>query len=228
MEDLNTASKRLILSSAGLILLLGGWASFSEDIPVGITGMKVTSIYIAPWVLVFFWLYSWQRFYVLSQHNNKKEIDNIISREINKSANHIADKIVRSVFPPSNFNLQSPVAVRKWGWRDAKIPLDAPADFIYYERCFLKRNFMFSYIGNDLNNQALHVHFGPQANNIKNGTFSFFSCKFWKCVAFEIKIIAPLSFKLPIIGFHYFPHIFSWGTTLYSFLWLYRYFTSIA
>lgn len=223
MEDLKTASARLVLSSVGLILLLGGWASFANEIPIGNMGLKLTSLYVAPFLLCGFWLYSWQRFFVLARHSNKPDIDKLLLSSINTACNTNQNDLIRSVFRPQNFNLKLPVMVRKWGWSSVYIPADAKADYVVYNRSLGRRDFMFCYLGNDINDNALYVHFGPKASNIQNGTLRPISLGYWKCISFELKHLINHSFKLPLIGAHYFPHIFAWSTLVYLSVWLCRY-----
>lgn len=213
MEDIKTASTRLILSSAGLILFLGGWASFSDSIPIGNLGLKLTSLHVAPIILIAFWLYSWQRFFVLSRDANKPTIDALLLKGVN------ASELARSVFPPKLFGLPGANGIVKWGWPHAEIPREAPHNHILYKRMFYKRLFMFQYFGNDVNDNGLYVHFGPVAVNINNGVVTPLSRGYWKCIWFEIKVLVPRIFDTSIIGFHYFPHIFAWIAFAYIFIW---------
>ncbi|CAI1709162.1 Uncharacterised protein [Serratia quinivorans] len=214
MEDIKTASTRLILSSAGLILFLGGWASFAESIPIGNLGLKLTSLHVAPIILIAFWLFSWQRFFVLARQSNKPAIDQMIVDKVNSS------KLILSVFPPKSFNLPGQVSKHKWGWPHESVPKAAPHDYVSYKRERFKRRFMFQYFGNDSNEEARYVHFGPVASNIKDGDLIPFNTGYWKCIWFELRTLAPRFFDNPIIGFHYFPHIFAWAAFFYVCIWL--------
>ncbi|HID9646541.1 TPA: hypothetical protein ACXI3D_004982 [Serratia marcescens] len=213
MEDIKAASTRLILSSAGLILFLGGWASFADSIPIGNLGLKLTSLHVAPIILIAFWLFSWQRFFVLSRDSNKPTIDDLMLKNVNTS------KLVYSIFQPALFGLPDAKGIAKWGWAHAEIPNKAPHDHIFYKRTFFKRLFMFQYFGNDVNDQALFVHFGPAAPDVNNGAVTPIKLRYWKCILFEIKVLAPRFFDTPIIGFHYFPHIFAWIAFAYICIW---------
>ncbi|MCH4197523.1 MAG: hypothetical protein LKJ78_21625 [Serratia liquefaciens] len=214
MEDIKAASTRLILSSAGLILFLGGWASFADSIPLGNLGLKLTSLYVAPIILIAFWLFSWQRFFVLARQSNKPSIDQMIVDRVNSS------KLVKSVFPPKSFNFPGAVGIYKWAWHHESILRSAPSDYVSYKRERFKRRFMFHYLGNDSNDTAINVHFGPVATNIKNGDITPLTIGYWKCIWFEIRTLAPRFFDTPIIGFHYFPHIFAWAAFIYVCIWL--------
>ena len=56
---------------------------------------------------------------------------------------------------------------------------------------------MFHYFGNDTNDSALCVHFGPVASNINNGSVTPLKRGYWKCIWFEIKTLAP-RFLIPL------------------------------
>lgn len=215
MEDIKAASTRLILSSAGLILFLGGWASFSDSIPIGNLGLKLTSLHVAPIILIAFWAFSWQRFFVLSRETNKSLIDDLVRKKINDS------NFVYSVFPPKLYGLPFPDinSISKWGWPHAEIAKEAPDAYVFYKRMFAKRLFMFKYFGLDANKEGLQVHFGPVASNITNGAVTPLKFGYWKCIWLEIKVLAPRFFDTPIIGFHYFPHIFAWFAFAYICIW---------
>lgn len=213
MEDIKAASTRLILSSAGLILFLGGWASFADSIPIGSLGLRITSLRIAPIILIAFWAFSWQRFFVLSRTANKPAIDDLLLKSVNAST------LARSIFPPKLFGLPGAVGVHKWGWDHSEIPQAAPDNHIFYKRMFFSRLFMFHYFGNDTNDSALCVHFGPVASNINNGSVTPLKRGYWKCIWFEIKTLAPRFFDTPIIGFHYFPHFFAYVAFVCLLVW---------
>lgn len=213
MEDIKAASTRLILSSAGLILFLGGWASFADTIPIGNLGLKLTSLHIAPIILIAFWAFSWQRFFVLSREANKSSIDDLILKKINDS------EFVYSAFPPKSFGLNNVKWIHKWGWTHAEIPQNVPDNYVFYKRMFAKRLFMFQYHGLDVNNEGLHIHFGPVASNINNGAITPLKLGYWKCIYFEIKTLVPRFFDTPVVGFHYFPHIFAWVAFTYICIW---------
>lgn len=207
MEDKKVVGVWLILSSVGMMLLFGGWASFSESIPVGMTGLKLTSLQIAPYLLTAFWLFSWQRFYVLSRHNSKAVIDSLISDNINTNNNNQQNDIIRTVFPPAAYRLKKPVVVRRWAWPSKDLPEQAPANYVVYKRLFGKRLFMFNYMGNDLGDAALFVHIGLKSHNIHEGMVKIPSLSYWKCLFFEIKTLFRLAFEQPVIGAYYFPHL---------------------
>ncbi len=209
MEDIKTASTRLILSSAGLVLFLGGWASFADSIPIGSLGLKLTSLHVAPIILVAYWLFSWQRFFVLARQTNKPEIDQMIADKVNLS------KLVLSVFPPKSFNLSGTIEIHKW----ASLNERYRQDYVTYKRERLKRRFMFQYHGDDQHDAKPYVSFGTKASNINDGNLSPFNHRYWKCIFFEIKVLVPRFFDTPIIGFHYFPHIFAWIAFAYICIW---------
>lgn len=227
MEDLKTASNRLVLSSVGLILLLGGWASFADSIPVGFTGLKLTSFYVAPYLLGAFWLYSWQRYFVLSRHINRPEIDKILVQDISLSPNSFPQHIVRRVFPPHKYGYKGEVAILRWGWPHADIPNNASRDFILYKRSFLKRSFWFQYMGSDKDGNAFFTHYGDKAINICSGSVAFLSVGYWICLSYEIAKLSKRSFSLPVIGAHYFPHMFAWGCFSYITIWLIKLFINM-
>lgn len=215
MEDKKTARRSLYVFSLGLIFLMAGWATFTKEIPVGIPGLVFTSLSIAPYILAFGWLYSWQRFYVLSRHENKPEIDAIISDAINANPNNSQNDIIRKVFPPELYKLKRPVAVRRWEWECKELPKGSPRHYVIYQRLNGKRLFMFNYSGNDVNNAPLFVHIGPEAVNIKNGLVKIQSRQYWKCLFFEAEVIFKLSFEKPIIVSYYLPHLVAWCCLLY-------------
>lgn len=214
MEDIKTASTRLILSSTGLILFLGGWASFADTIPVGSLGLKLTSLHIAPIILIAFWAFSWQRFFVLSLTTNKPKIDAIVLDKVNETK-----RLARAIFPPETVGIYGASGIVKWNWHHPEVSNESPFDHIVYKRLFGKRLFMFYYIGNDINNESLHVHIGPVPADMKNGVVTPLHRKYWKCIWFEIQTLVPRFFDTPIIGFHYFPHIFAWATLFYMLTW---------
>lgn len=209
MEDIKAANTRLILSSTGLILFLGGWASFSDAIPISNLGLKLSSLHVAPFILVFFWLFSWQRFFVLSNQSNKPNIDQMITDNVNSS------RLIFSVYPPNSFGLPGTVDIHKWGWEHKNIPQNAPADYVSYRRTFLKRCFMFQYVGYDSNGEGRYIHFGPDNPSNNNGCLTPSSLSYWKCIWFELRTLAPRFFDTSVVGFHYFPHIFAWITCIY-------------
>ncbi|EOC1611847.1 hypothetical protein ACI49Z_003573 [Cronobacter turicensis] len=225
MEDKKAVSRLLVCSSVGLMLLLGGWASFREFIPVGVPGLKLTSLQVAPYILTAFWLFFWFRFYVLSRHEDKPEIDKLISEKINSNPNNNQHDLIRSVFPPSKYGLKIPVVVRRWAWQCEELPVSAPLHYVVYQRNFCKRLFMFNYMGNDYNDAALFVHVGHEAVNIHNGVVKLPSSGYFKCLFFEVKCLVKLSFEKPIIVSYYAPHLLAWFCLFYSSYYVIRLYT---
>jgi len=205
MEDIKAASTRLLICSISVMFFFGGWASFVDSFSIGNFGLKITAIYILPYLLIGLWLYSWQRFYVLSRHSNKPIIDALILERINST------NFVFKAFPHNEYGLSGAVAIGRWGWPDERIPRNSPQNFVFYGRDTLKRHFMFNYFGSDLNGDALYVHFGDSASNIKNGCFTPFRKGYWKCLWFESKFLLTKFFDTPTVGSHYIPHFVSWA-----------------
>ncbi|ELY2909316.1 hypothetical protein ACU9D5_003330 [Cronobacter dublinensis] len=214
MDDIKTARRFLYVSSGLLISITAGWATFTKEIPVGIPGIVFTSLSIAPYILALSWLYCWQRFYVLSRHENKPEIDTIISDAINVNPNNSQNDIIRKVFPPESYGLKKPVVVRRWDF-EYKGLSTLPLHHVIYQRLSGKRLFMFNYMGNDINDAPLFVHFGPERINIKNGLVRIWSTQYWKCLSFEAKTILGFSFEKPIIVAYYLPHLLAWCCLFY-------------
>lgn len=215
MEDIKTASTRLILSSIGLILFLGGWASFAETIPLDNLGLRLNSLHIAPIILIAFWAFSWQRFFVLSHVANKPIIDNLILKKVNET-----NSLPRKIFPSESFGIQGGASIAKWAWPHPEIPRDAPFNHVFYKRMLGKRLFMFYYRGVDENGEDLYINIGCILTSEKmKGVVTPLQLKYWKCIWFEIQTLVPRFFDTPIIGFHYFPHIFAWATLFYMLTW---------
>jgi len=208
MEDIKATRTKLIVSALCVLALFGGWATFADALPIGNFGLKITASYIFPYILVAFWLYSWQRFYVLSRHTNKPIIDALILEKIT------TPDLIFKLFPPRSYGLANAIAIGKWGWPDSRIPSNAKQNFVFYGRKTLSRCFMFNYLGNDFNGDALYVHFGEPASNIKNGHLTPNCASYWKCLWYEIRFLTTKFFDTPIVGFHYFPHLLSWFTLL--------------
>lgn len=216
MDDKKAVSRLLVGSSVGLMLLLGGWASFKDFIPVGVPGLKLTSLKIAPYLLTVFWLFFWFRFYVLSRHEDKPEIDKLISYIINVNPNNSQHDFIRSVFPPNQYGLKKPVIVRRWTSKGEELPKNAPLHYVVYRRMFCKRLFMFNYCGNDIHDTALFVYIGHKAENIRNGMMKIPSRGYFKCLYFEIKCLVKLAFEKPIIVSYYAPHFLAWLCLFFS------------
>lgn len=213
MEDIKSSRNWLLLSSLTILLFSAGWASFSDSIDIGNTGLKMTAMSIAPYLLIAFWLYSWQRFYVISKHVNKPQIDSMISGKVNSSL------FVFLVFPPKSFGLIAACGIGKWGWPHPEIPKPTPGNYVFYKRTIFKRTFMFNYFGNDASGDGLYVHFGPAASNIQNGSVTPLCVGYWKCIFFELKFLIVRLFDTPSVGFHYCPHILSWISLAFISMW---------
>lgn len=130
-----------------------------------------------------------------------------------------SSKLILAVFPPKSYKLPGAVDIHKWSWSHESIPQTAPHDYVSYKRERFKHRFMFYYYGNDTNDEALCVHFGPVASNIKDGDLTPSNTGYWQCIWFKTRFLALRIFDTPIIGFHYFPHIFAWVTFVYMCIW---------
>lgn len=205
MEDIKAARKLFFICSLSVLFFFGGWASFVDSFSIGNFGLKITAIYILPYLLIGLWLYSWYSFYVLSRQSNKPIIDALVLERINST------NFIFKAFPHNEYGLSGAVAIGKWGWPDERIPRNSAPNFVFYGRVTLKRHFMFNYFGSDLNGDALYVHFGDSAPNIKNGCLTPFSKGYWNCLWFEFKFLLTKLFDTPTIGSHYIPHFVSWA-----------------
>ncbi|HII3188677.1 hypothetical protein LCD39_06955 [Enterobacter asburiae] len=200
MDKVNTVATLLIMLSLALMAIFLGIGSVSGSIPIGNSGVSLRATETFPLILLIFWLIVWQRFTVLSLHENRPTIDKLILDKINNSS------LVHSVFSAKKTGFPSAYAVSKWGWNDPYIPKGAPGNYIHYERRFLARRFKFSYFGNDSTGTAKYVHFGPKASNIENGQLTPLNLGYWKCLFFEAKFLVIRLFDTPVIGQHYLPH----------------------
>jgi len=207
MEDINKSRMFLILLSCAVIFVYCGLATLSDTPFPSIIGLKIRYIAL-PAIITVVWLFSWQRFFVLSLNADKSKIDELILAEVNK--NNINYKI----FPPKNYGLGKITTVVKWSMPDARIPREAVHNYIYYGRTLLKRTFMFSYLGSLENGDASYVHFAEKKANIFSGILTPLSFKYWSCLFFEIKFLFCKSFLIPVVGAYYFPHILSWAAFL--------------
>ncbi|WP_196004769.1 hypothetical protein [Citrobacter freundii] len=211
MDKVNTVLVLLITLSLALIAIFTGIGSVSGSIPIGNSGVSLQATKTFPLLLIIFWLFVWQRFMVLSLHENKPIIDKLILKKINQST------LVYKIFSAKKAGFPGGVGISKWGWNDGSIPHDAPGNHIHYERGFLARRFKFSYFGNDSAGAGKFIHFGPKANNIKSGTLTPLNFGYWKCLVFEVKFLLVRLFDTPVIGQHYIPHAFAWAATLVIF-----------
>lgn len=208
MDKVNTVLVLLITLSLALIALFTGTGSISETIAIGGSGVSFQTPKAVPLILTVVWLLLWQRFMVLSLHENKPEIDKLIQNKLNTSG------FVHKAFSAKKAGFPGAYAVNKWPWADPKIPHAAGAKYVHYERGLLARRFKFSYFGNDSSGGGMFVHFGPKASNIKNGTLTPLNMGYWKCLLFEFKFLVIRLFDTPAVGQHYIPHVVAWATTL--------------
>ncbi|MHA1091678.1 hypothetical protein LL024_06970 [Enterobacter ludwigii] len=208
MDKVNTVSILLISLSLALIAIFLGIGSVSGSIPIGNSGVSLQATKTFPFILIIFWLFVWQRFTVLSLHENRPTIDKLILDKIN-----ISD-LVHSVFSAKKFGFPGAYTVCKWGWNDPSIPKGAPGNYIHYKRGLLARRFKLSFLGNDSSGAAKYVHFGPKASNIENGKFTPINLGYWKCLFFEAKFLMTRLFDTPLVGQHYLPHSFAWIAVL--------------
>ena len=208
MDKVNTVLVFLITLSLALIALFTGTGSVSGSIPIGSSGVSFQAPKALPLILMVIWLLLWQRFMVLSMHENKPEIDKLIQTQLNASG------FVNKAFSAKKVGFPGAYGVSKWGWNDPKISQAAAANYVHYERGLLARKFKFSYFGNDCTGKGLYIHFGPKASNIQNGTLNPLNLGYWKCLLFEMKFIMIRLFDTPLVGQHYMPHIIAWGAAL--------------
>lgn len=208
MDKVNTVLVLLITLSLALIALFTGAGSVSGTIPIGSSGVSFQAPKAIPLILTGIWLLLWQRFMVLSMHENKPEIDELIQNKLNASG------FVHKVFSAKKAGFPGVYGVSKWGWNDPKIPQAAAGNYVHYERGLLARRFKFSYFGNDSTGGGMFVHFGPKASNIKNGTMTPLNFGYWKCLLFEMKLLMIRLFDTPSVGQHYIPHVIAWATAL--------------
>lgn len=208
MDKVNTVLVLLITLSLALIAIFTGTGSVSGTIPIGSSGVSFQATKAIPLILIVLWLLLWQRFMVLSMHENKPEIDKLIQNKLNISG------FVHKVFSAKKAGFPGAYGVHKWGWPDPKIPQTAAGNYVHYERGLLARRFKFSFFGNDSTGNGMFVHFGPKASNIKNGTLTPLNLSYWKCLLFETKFLVIRLFDIPSVGQHYIPHVISWGTAL--------------
>ncbi|WP_423732328.1 hypothetical protein [Hafnia paralvei] len=208
MDKVNTVLVLLITLSLALIALFTGTGSVSDTIAIGGSGVSFQTPKAVPLILTVVWLLLWQRFMVLSLHENKPEIDRLIQTKLNTSG------FVHKAFSAKKAGFTGAYGVKKWAWADPKIPQAAAGNYVHYERGLLARRFKFSYFGNDSTGGGMFVHFGPKANNIKNGTLTPFNLGYWKCLLFEVKFLIIRLFDTPSVGQHYIPHVVAWATAL--------------
>lgn len=208
MDKVNTVLVLLITVSLALIALFTGTGSVSDTIAIGGSGVSFQAPKAVPLILAFVWLLLWQRFMVLSLHENKPEIDKLIQNKLNDSG------FVHKAFSAKKAGFPGAYAVCKWPWPDFKIPQTAAGKYVHYERGLLARRFKFSYFGNDATGGGMFVHFGPKASNIKNGTLTPLNLGYWKCLLFEVKFLTIRLFDTPSVGQHYIPHVIAWTTAL--------------
>lgn len=212
MDKVNTVLVLLITLSLALIALFTGTGSVSGAIPIGSTGVSFQAPKAIPLILTVIWLLLWQRFMVLSLHENKPEIDKLIQNKLNASG------FVHKVFSAKKVGFPGAYGVSKWAWADPKIPQTVAGNYVHYERGLLARKFKFSFFGNDSTGGGMFVHFGPKASNIKNGTLTPLNLGYWKCLLFEMKFLVIRLFDTPSVGQHYIPHVIAWATVLTIFI----------
>lgn len=208
MDKVNTVLVFLITSSLALIALFTGTGSVSDTIAIGGSGVSFQTPKAVPLILTVVWILLWQRFMVLSLHENKPEIDKLIQNKLNASG------FVHKAFSAKKAGFPGAYGVNKWAWADPKIPQAAAGDYVHYERGLLARRFKFSYFGNDSTGGGMFVHFGPKASNIKNGMLTPINLGYWKCLLFEVKFLIIRLFDTPSVGQHYIPHVVAWATAL--------------
>lgn len=212
MDKVNTILVLLITLSLALIALFTGTGSVSGTLPIGSTGVTFQAPKAIPLILTVIWLLLWQRFMVLSMHENKPEIDKLITNKLNASG------FVSRVFSPKTAGFPGTYGVCKWPWPDVKIPQTAAGNYVHYERGLLARRFKFSYFGNDSTGEGMFVHFGPKTSNIINGTLTPLNLGYWKCLLFEMKYLIIRLFDTPSVGQHYIPHVIAWAAALTIFI----------
>ena len=83
MDKVNTILVLLITFSLALIALFTGTGSVSGTLPIGSSGVTFLAPKAIPLILIVIWLLLWQRFMVLSMHENKPEIDKLITNKLN-------------------------------------------------------------------------------------------------------------------------------------------------
>lgn len=103
MDKVNTVLVLLITLSLALIALFTGMGSVAGAIPIGSTGISFQAPKAIPLILTVIWLLLWQRFMVLSLHENKPEIDKLIQNKLNASG------FVHKVFSAKKLGFQEPM-----------------------------------------------------------------------------------------------------------------------